>query len=111
VMHRVVSDYTNVDSTNTNVKVFVRARPPDENAQAIETFLTRSGDSRKISIKDPDPSNKHSEVTFKFDRIFWTDTTQDDIFESVAKPQIDHVLQGFNACCFAYGQTGSGNLI
>jgi hypothetical protein len=22
--------------------------------------------------------------------------------------QVDHVLQGYNACCFAYGQTGSG---
>lgn len=24
------------------------------------------------------------------------------------KPLVQHVLQGFNACCFAYGQTGSG---
>ncbi len=26
----------------------------------------------------------------------------------VAMSMIDHVLNGYNACCFAYGQTGSG---
>jgi hypothetical protein len=26
----------------------------------------------------------------------------------MCKPQVEHVLEGFNTCCFAYGQTSSG---
>lgn len=111
--HRVVSDYTtDVDSASTNIKVFVRARPPElaeEPAPGNEArFLEPSSDGRRLSIKDPDPTNKHSEVAFQFDKIIWTGSTQEYVFDTVAKPQIDHVLRGYNACCFAYGQTGSG---
>ena len=111
--HRVVSDYTtDGDSSNTNIKVFVRARPPEiteeQPTEAQAKFLEPSGDGRRLSIKDPDPSNKHSEVAFQFDKIIWTGSTQESVFDAVAKPQIDHVLRGYNACCFAYGQTGSG---
>lgn len=52
--------------------------------------------------------HKYSEVSFQFDRIFWTDIGQAEIFNSMCKPQVEHVLEGFNTCCFAYGQTGSG---
>ena len=30
------------------------------------------------------------------------------MFDSICKPLVDHVFDGFNACSFAYGQTGSG---
>lgn len=112
--HRVVSDYTtDVDINSTNIKVFVRARPPDETSipeqpEALKNFLEPSADGRRLSIRDPDPNNKHSEVAFQFDRIMWTPASQESVFDTVAKPQIDHVLRGYNACCFAYGQTGSG---
>ena len=44
---------------------------------------------------------KYSEVTFQFDRVFWTDTKQEALFENVVQPQVDHVLNGYNCCCFA----------
>ena len=34
--------------------------------------------------------------------------TQDEVFERVAEPVVDSVLEGFNGTIFAYGQTGSG---
>jgi hypothetical protein len=34
--------------------------------------------------------------------------TQDDIFDVVAVPVVDSVLEGYNGTIFAYGQTGSG---
>jgi hypothetical protein len=40
--------------------------------------------------------------------VFWTDAQQEEVFNTVCKPQVHHVLNGYNACCFAYGQTGSG---
>merc|ERR1719163_2168638 len=56
-----------------------------------------------------DPHNKDSGgVAFQFDRVFGTESDQQEIFDTVSKPQVDHCLNGFNSCCFAYGQTGSG---
>lgn len=70
-MHKVVSDYTNVIESST-IKVYVRARPP-ENSDGNFQFITRNeADDKFISIKDPDESRqKYGEVNFNFDRIFW----------------------------------------
>ncbi|XP_067680992.1 kinesin-like protein KIF6 [Haliotis asinina] len=53
-------------------------------------------------------NNKREHYKFRFERVFDQKTTQDEVFEHVAKPVIDNVLQGYNGTIFAYGQTGSG---
>ena len=99
-MHRVVSDYTGLDSGNELVKVYVRARPPEEAADT--SFLEVAENQKKITIKDPDGSNKkYSEVAFQYDRIFWTGMQQKEIFEDTCRPLVDHVVEGYNCCCFA----------
>lgn len=45
---------------------------------------------------------------FTLDRIFDIDTSQKMFYESVAKPTIMDVLNGYNGTIFAYGQSGSG---
>ncbi len=45
---------------------------------------------------------------FTYDNVFDKDARQDDIFETVAKPLVDGILEGYNATILAYGQTGSG---
>ncbi|OHT02986.1 Kinesin motor domain containing protein [Tritrichomonas foetus] len=45
---------------------------------------------------------------FAFEHIFWKDSTQDDIFDIIAIPLLNHAMEGYNATLFAYGQTGSG---
>lgn len=110
-MHRIITDYTNIVETNSNIKVYVRARPPEEDNSTNMEFLDWRSDPehKRIVIKDPDINNKkYTEVAFQFDRVFWTETQQQEIFNVVCRPQIDNVLRGCNACCFAYGQTGSG---
>eukprot|EP00603_Paraphysomonas_imperforata_P008117 CAMPEP_0114430666 /NCGR_PEP_ID=MMETSP0103-20121206/10166_1 /TAXON_ID=37642 ORGANISM="Paraphysomonas imperforata, Strain PA2" /NCGR_SAMPLE_ID=MMETSP0103 /ASSEMBLY_ACC=CAM_ASM_000201 /LENGTH=1113 /DNA_ID=CAMNT_0001600135 /DNA_START=58 /DNA_END=3399 /DNA_ORIENTATION=+ len=110
-MHRVSTEYTKVENhlSTSNVKVYVRARPPDTTDEI--TFMDPTSEQKnRILIKDPNESStkKYSEVAFHFDRVFWIDTQQQEIFDTVCRPQVDHVLKGYNACCFAYGQTGSG---
>jgi len=103
-MHRVVSDYTRVDGNETNIKVFVRARPLfNEDAEVQSDFLlTDQSDDRKIVIKDPDSSNRrYGEVSFQFDKVFWTDVNQEEIFNSACRVQVDRILDGYNCCCFA----------
>ncbi|CAH1106410.1 unnamed protein product [Psylliodes chrysocephalus] len=45
---------------------------------------------------------------FRFHKIFDKNTSQPEIFETLAKPVICSVIEGFNGTIFAYGQTGSG---
>lgn len=45
---------------------------------------------------------------FSFDNIFPASSTASDVFSTIGEPLVQHVLSGYNACCFAYGQTGSG---
>lgn len=119
--HQVVTDYTNVQE-NANLKVFVRARPPDvvsDEAAATHLFELGStehptGRVRKITMKQwrQDGATEQwggvGSNAFQFDGVFWSNTTQETIFEHVCREQVDHMLKGYNACCFAYGQTGSG---
>jgi hypothetical protein len=48
------------------------------------------------------------EVAHSFDHVFDERKTQGDIYATLVKPLIKHVVNGFNATVFAYGQTGSG---
>ena len=43
-----------------------------------------------------------------FSKIIPTDATQDEVFNTIARPVIESCLNGYNGTIFAYGQTGSG---
>jgi hypothetical protein len=101
-MHRVVSEYEVVDTKSSNIRVFVRARPLDNDADPGDFLQVGVDDPKRIVIKDPDTTNrKYTEVAFQFDKVFWTGESQAAIFEEVCKSQVDHVLNGYNSCCFA----------
>ncbi|ETW08726.1 hypothetical protein, variant 1 [Aphanomyces invadans] len=105
--HKVVTDYTRVSACE-HVKVFVRARPCADGSEPFDGMFERKRETPKnITIKDVDRS-QYGEHAFSFDNIFWTETTQEEVFESCSKPLVDYALRGINSCCFAYGQTGSG---
>ena len=46
--------------------------------------------------------------TFTFDTVFGADSTQLDVYNRVARPIVDNVLEGYNGTIFTYGQTGTG---
>jgi len=46
--------------------------------------------------------------TFRFDRVFGPDATQQKLYDQAVAPIVDEVLEGFNCTIFAYGQTGTG---
>ena len=101
-MHRVVSDYTRVDDASSNIKVFVRARPVEQEGDLTDFLTTDGEDERKLVIKDPEANNKrYGEVSFQFDKVFWTNAKQEDVFDISCRAQVDHVMNGYNSCCFA----------
>ncbi len=54
-----------------------------------------------------DPARGHTSE-YCFDQAFDHASSQTDVYTEVGAPLVDHVLRGYNACCFAFGQTGSG---
>lgn len=95
------------DNRGDNIKVVVRCRPPsaEEVKAGYPIVVAVNSVYRTITVKDP--SSDTSKV-YTFDHAFGSDSTQPDIFNQVARPIIDNVLEGYNGTIFAYGQTGSG---
>ncbi|XP_031391886.1 kinesin-like protein KIN-UA isoform X2 [Punica granatum] len=46
--------------------------------------------------------------TYEFDEVFTDSASQKRVYEVVAKPVIESVLEGYNGTVMAYGQTGTG---
>jgi hypothetical protein len=106
--YKIVSDYTMGVSTNTNLQVFVRARPPakgGDDQELAAKYGVAPSEPTRIELKNHGSGGDHA---FRFDRVFWTNTSQEEMFSTVCQKQVDHCLSGFNSCSFAYGQTGSG---
>merc|ERR1719150_275842 len=46
--------------------------------------------------------------SFTFDGVYYTDSTTEQIYNEIAYPLVEGVLEGYNGTVFAYGQTGCG---
>ncbi|KAL3921020.1 MAG: hypothetical protein SGPRY_005043 [Prymnesium sp.] len=53
-------------------------------------------------------NNKRTSWRFGFNGILPGESTQEEVFATVALPVVSSVLEGYNGTIFAYGQTGSG---
>ncbi|XP_046750291.1 kinesin-like protein KIF6 [Diprion similis] len=100
------------------IKVFARLRPELKRRNVVnyeihrrprkhveEDYLVLWG-AQKSGNEFVD--NRPESWNFAFHKIFDHGARQDEVFEDVAKPIIQSVLNGYNATIFAYGQTGSG---
>jgi hypothetical protein len=45
------------------------------------------------------------------DHVFDSETSNYEVFNTIARPIIDSSVSGFNGTIFAYGQTSSGNVM
>lgn len=52
--------------------------------------------------------NNWSSESYKFDEVFTQTASQRRVYEAVAKPVVESVLDGYNGTVMAYGQTGTG---
>lgn len=89
-------------SSNDAIRVICRFRPMNSKEKA------REDDYIPRFIKGNDQAVKFQEKTFNFDKIFNSETTQEQFYEGAAKPIVADILQGYNGTIFAYGQTSAG---
>ncbi|AET00644.1 putative plus-end-directed kinesin ATPase [Medicago truncatula] len=87
---------TPLDS-DPSVKVVVRIRPTVNIGIGDETVKKVSSDTLCVGGRQ-----------FQFDSIFDTNTSQEDIFQSVGVPLVRNALAGYNTSILSYGQSGSG---
>jgi hypothetical protein len=71
MQHQVATDYTqNVSIEKSNVKVFVRARPPEDGKRPpTDIYQVYPEMPKKITIKDPDTKGAAGGTSFAFDRV------------------------------------------
>ena len=97
---------------NETIQIYLRLRPSRDGTNQHK-HIDISSDHKQIDIRVPvedqgyvnNTIRKHS---FKFDKIFDVKTTQETMFNEVAKDVINSTIDGYNGTIFAYGQTGSG---
>uniref|UniRef100_A0A8C1ZDH1 Kinesin-like protein n=1 Tax=Cyprinus carpio TaxID=7962 RepID=A0A8C1ZDH1_CYPCA len=74
--------------------------------------LTTDGDrSLCLTVTSPHTVRLHCKPeprTFTYDHVADMNTSQEEVFSSVAKNIVESCMNGYNGTIFAYGQTGSG---
>ena len=98
------------------VKVHVRIRPSlpsdqarDQSSSPMGTIIQPEGGGKVNVITGNNSRTGTGDVkSFQFDAFFDDKTTQEEVYDQVARPIIDGVLDGYNGTLFAYGQTGTG---
>jgi kinesin family member 3A len=63
-----------------------------------------------MDVHEPQKNGGNAPKSFTFDYVFGSKSKQVDIYNLVARPIVDAVLEGYNGTIFAYGQTGTGLL-
>lgn len=92
------------------VKVVVRCRPLSNKEiqdQRIVTLKINPNRGEIIMI-NPKQDPGEREKLFTFDKVYDMNSKQETIYQEVAFPIIESILEGFNGTIFAYGQTGTG---
>ncbi|XP_029579366.1 kinesin heavy chain-like isoform X2 [Salmo trutta] len=87
-------------TSECNIKVLCRFRPLNQSE------ILR-GDQFIPKFQGDDSVNVGGR-SYVFDRVFPTNTTQEQVYNACAKQIVKDVLGGYNGTIFAYGQTASG---
>ncbi|ESO07775.1 hypothetical protein HELRODRAFT_75911 [Helobdella robusta] len=83
-----------------NIKVICRVRPLNDSEE-------KAGSKFVLKFPTDDSINLAGKV-YAFDKVFKSNVTQDQVYQTTAKPIVKDVLSGYNGTIFAYGQTSSG---
>eukprot|EP00163_Fabomonas_tropica_P012088 TRINITY_DN2320_c0_g1_i1.p1 TRINITY_DN2320_c0_g1~~TRINITY_DN2320_c0_g1_i1.p1 ORF type:complete len:920 (+),score=173.05 TRINITY_DN2320_c0_g1_i1:468-3227(+) len=107
-MSRRSTIYKNNDTYepgNDTVKVYVRVRPLNKKEQRLgpRKCLEVDKDTNTVGLRFSNEVRR-----YPFEAVADEDTTQDQVFESVGKPMVEHALNGYNGAIMVYGQTGAG---
>ncbi|XP_068091792.1 kinesin-1 heavy chain [Hyperolius riggenbachi] len=88
------------DPAECSIKVMCRFRPlNDSEVHRGDKYVAKFQTEDTVVV-----SNK----PYVFDRVFQSNTSQENVYNACAKAIVKDVLEGYNGTIFAYGQTSSG---
>ena len=89
------------------VRVVIRNRPSEVSADN----LALEKDGKTVTVRqgrtDSGGTVKHETLSFTCDAVL-ANASQEKVFDDVARPICEDVLEGFNGTIMCYGQTGAG---
>lgn len=90
-----------------NLNVAIRCRPTnaEENKSSQASAVTCDSDNKTLTVCFG-PAGKKVSKNYAFEKCFGAQASQEEVFESVARPIVNEALAGYNCTIFAYGQTG-----
>ncbi|KAI3716800.1 hypothetical protein L1987_67957 [Smallanthus sonchifolius] len=86
-----------------NICVCARFRPAILKEDGEALCIARS-DSRSFTLED----EKDEQHMFSFDKVFYEDSEQADVYEFLARPIVRDAVEAINGTIITYGQTGAG---
>uniref|UniRef100_A0ACD5ZPH9 Uncharacterized protein n=1 Tax=Avena sativa TaxID=4498 RepID=A0ACD5ZPH9_AVESA len=93
---------------SSRVRVAVRLRPRNAEEQAADAdfadCVELQPELKRLKLR----KNNWESDTFEFDEVLTEFSSQKRVYEVVAKPVVESVLEGYNGTIMAYGQTGTG---
>ena len=105
--------------SDDTVKVVVRVRPllsRETSAKIVHankedqtvTVVSEASETTSTGATPLGRSRGTAAHSFKFDHVYDEGSSQEELYESTARPIVERCLEGYNATIFAYGQTGTG---
>ena len=93
-----------------SVQVVVRLRPLNEREKKHGTLpVISASTSDKTVTVIKGTGSRQVKSSYKFDNVFTSFSTQEDVFEATLQPIIRDVLNGYESTVFAYGQVRNPN--
>ncbi|XP_059312869.1 kinesin-like protein KIN-UB [Lycium ferocissimum] len=97
-----------IDAVYGRVRVSVRLRPRNAEEMAADAdfadCVEQQPELKRLKLR----KNNWDSDTYEFDEVFTEFASQKRVYEVVAKPVVESVLDGYNGTVMAYGQTGTG---
>ncbi|XP_051144007.1 kinesin-like protein KIN-UB isoform X2 [Andrographis paniculata] len=90
------------------VRVAVRLRPRNAEEQAADADFADCVELQPELKRLKLCKNNWDSDTYEFDEVLTEFASQKRVYEVVAKPVVESVLEGYNGTVMAYGQTGTG---
>ncbi|XP_065858060.1 kinesin-like protein KIN-UA isoform X2 [Euphorbia lathyris] len=90
------------------VRVAVRLRPRNSEEMVADAdfadCVELQPELKRLKLR----KNNWDSETYEFDEVLTERSSQKRVYEAVAKPVVESVLDGYNGTIMAYGQTGTG---